>query len=99
MDDLELVHRLLYYALIDIRDASRESNDKVSYHLADLFHNIPLQMGDAAIGGRTHSDVLESLRKRAEEKDCGRWLSDRLQQIHSRDAGQTGTTPGSKLAG
>ena len=69
MTDAELLHQLLYRALVEIRGSSREANDKVSYHLADLFHNIALEMGDAVQGGRTCSDVLGSLRERSESKE------------------------------
>lgn len=99
MDDIELLHRLLYRALIEIRDASRDANDKVSYHLADLFHVAAMEMGDAANGNRSYSDVLESLHKRAEAKGCGRWLAERSEQLQGRATGQNGSAPGSKLAG
>ncbi len=99
MTDAELLHQLLYRALVEIRGSSREANDKVSYHLADLFHNIALEMGDAAQGGRTCSDVLGSLRERSESKECARWLDERLQEIQKRSEQKSEVAPESKLAG
>jgi hypothetical protein len=50
MDSRELVSRLLYLALIEIRaEAHALQNPKV-FHLADLFHNVPLQLERVAKG-------------------------------------------------
>lgn len=39
-----LVHRLLFHALTEIRDAGHANGDKLVFHLADLFHHAVLQM-------------------------------------------------------
>ena len=44
------------------------------FHLADLCHNIPLQLETVAQGQSTYDEVLRWLTERAEEKGCSEWL-------------------------
>jgi Mg/Co/Ni transporter MgtE len=80
---LELVHRLLFRALIEIRAQGHEQKDKLVFHLADLFHNAVLDMEAAAEGRLTYEDVLRQLEEKAKEKDCERWLHAALTQIEA----------------
>ena len=50
---LELVHRLLFRALIEIRAQGHEQKNQLVFHLADLFHNLVLDMEAAAELDRT----------------------------------------------
>lgn len=79
--EIQIIHRLIYYAFLDIRESSREHKDKVSFHLADLFHSIPGHMQKAALGECSYHDVLLALRTRAQDKGCQEWLSDRIRQM------------------
>jgi hypothetical protein len=83
MTDIEIIHKLLFYAFLDIRESSREFEDKVSFRLSDLFHSITGHMQKAAMGECTYKDVLLALRTRAENKGqgCQEWLEDRMRQI------------------
>jgi hypothetical protein len=75
MDSRELCHRLLYLALVEMRvEAHNMKNNKV-FHIADLFHNIPLQLEQAAKGELQYEEILAWLKNRASEKDCEEWLS------------------------
>ena len=78
---LELVHRLLFRALIEIREQGRESKNKLVFHLADLLHNTVLDMETAAEGKLNYGEVLSQLEKKAIEKNCERWLRATLSQI------------------
>lgn len=78
---LELVHRLLFRALIEIRGQGRESKNKLVFHLADLFHNAVLDMETAAEGKLNYEEVLSQLEKKAIEKNCERWLRATLSQL------------------
>jgi hypothetical protein len=80
---LELVHRLLFRALIDMRAQGHEQKDKLVFHLAGLFHNAVLDMEAAAEGRLTYEDVLRRLEEKAREKDCERWLHAALTQIEA----------------
>jgi Mg/Co/Ni transporter MgtE len=71
---LELVHRLLFRALIEIRAQGHEQKNKLVFHLADLFHNVVLDMQAAAEGRLSYDEVLRQLEEKAKEKNCERWL-------------------------
>jgi hypothetical protein len=64
----ELFHRLLYRALIEIRDHGRESGDKAVFHLADPFHVTALEWGQAAEGKESYDAVLRGLEEKAAEE-------------------------------
>jgi hypothetical protein len=78
---LELVHRLLFRALIEIRAQGHEQNNKLVFHLADLFHNAVLDMEAAAEGKLTYEEVLRQLEEKAKEKNCEKWLHSALTQF------------------
>lgn len=78
---LELVHRLLFRALIEIRAQGHEQKNKLVFHLADLFHNAVLDMEAAAEGRLTYDEVFRQLEEKAKEKSCERWLHSALTQI------------------
>lgn len=81
---LELVHRLLFRALIEIRAEGHEQNNKQVFHLADLFHNAVLDMEAAAEGRLTYDEVLRQLEEKAKEKNCEKWLHSARAQIEIR---------------
>ncbi len=81
MDDSRLLHRLIYLALLDIRSRGAETEDRVVFGLANLFHNVVLEMADAADGARPYSDVLARLKSTAQENGCGGWLSNAISHI------------------
>lgn len=70
-----VVHRLLFQALLEIREQGHESRNKVVFHLADLFHNVVLEMEAAARGEESFDSVLQTLSRIAAEKGLERWLS------------------------
>jgi hypothetical protein len=70
----DTIHRLLFRALLEIRSQGHEDKNKLVFHLADLFHNIVLEMGQAAAGKETYEDVLRCLERRAREKGLDKWL-------------------------
>lgn len=78
---IELVHRLLFRALIEMRAQGHEQKNKLVFHLADLFHNVVLDMEAAAEGRLTYDEVLRELEKKAKEKNCERWLNSARTQI------------------
>src|SRR6266511_1071136 len=80
---LELVHRLLFRALIEIRAQGHEQNNKLVFHLADLFHSTVLDMEAAADGRLTYEEVMRQLEEKAKEKNCERWLRSALAQIEA----------------
>src|SRR5687768_11911823 len=89
-----LVHRLLFDALTEIRAEGDNSKNKLVYHLSDLFHQIVLQMEQAAENGQsaTYDRILNSLKDAAQRKGCGAWVDQHLQQIEARIHAGSATT-------
>lgn len=88
MSSRAVVHELLFRALLEMRQRGHDSGDKVTFHLADLFHNVVLQLEqaepDAASG--EFDQIFEFLRTRAREKGCEAWLDEQLQSLEEKAA-------------
>ena len=78
---IETVHKLLFRALLEIRSQGHDGQNKVVFHLADLFHSVVLEMENAAKGGCTYDDVMALLEQRVKEKGLDRWLRDNLAHL------------------
>ncbi len=78
---IDVLHRLLFRALLEIRSEGQEHNNKVVFHLADLFHTIVLELECAARGECNYEEVLKSLETRANEKGLTRWLGTNREAI------------------
>jgi hypothetical protein len=80
----------LFRALIEIRAQGHEQKNKLVFHLADLFHNIVLDMEAAAEGKSTYEEVLRRLEEKAREKDCERWLRSAIAEIEANKTSASG---------
>jgi hypothetical protein len=78
---LDTVHRLLFRALIEMRAEGQEHKNKLVFHLADLFHNVVLEMQHAAAGKTTYDSVLRLLEEKAKEKGCEKWLETAVREL------------------
>jgi hypothetical protein len=80
------VYRLLFQALLEMRERGHASGDKVVYHLADLFHNVVLQLEEAEqdVNEIKFEHVLEFLEQRAKEKGCDSWLETHIQELQAK---------------
>ncbi|MCG8449604.1 MAG: hypothetical protein MI725_08500 [Pirellulales bacterium] len=80
------VHRLLFQALLEIRERGHDSGDKVVFHLADLFHNAVLQMEEAEQENDEDKfeQVLDFLQQRAKEKGCENWVEQQLHEFQAK---------------
>ena len=76
MNDSEILHKMIYFALIEMRERGSESGDKVVYHLADLFHNVILRLQRVSMGDGTYEEVLTYVRERASKKGISQWFDD-----------------------
>jgi hypothetical protein len=79
---LETVHRLLFRALLEMRSQGHAEKNKLVFHLADLFHNVVLEMENAAEGECTYEDVLKGLEERAKERGLDKWLGVNLAELN-----------------
>ena len=79
----DVLHRLLYRALVEVREQGLASGNKAVFHLADLFHTTALELGRAAEGKVSHDEVLRELEERAAEKGVERWLRAALAELEA----------------
>ncbi|MBP3959630.1 hypothetical protein J8F10_30665 [Gemmata sp. G18] len=77
----EILHRLLYRALIEIREQGRQTGNKAVFHLADLFHTTALELGQAANGSESYDVVLRHLEEKAAEKGVARWFQNAIIEV------------------
>ncbi len=83
MSAADTLHRLLFQALLEIRSQGHEARNKVVFRLADLFHNVVLEMQRAAQGEASFDDVLGLLQELAAEKGCENWLAQQMDRLSS----------------
>lgn len=81
MTPVRQLHRILYFALLDIRSCSLQHGDKAAFSLADLFHSVVMKMADAAEGDSSYDEVLEYLGEVADNRGYREWLHSTLSQI------------------
>jgi hypothetical protein len=77
MTTKETIHKLLYQALIEIREEAYEAKLSKTFHLADLFHNVPLSLEKAD----DYDELLTRIRERASEKGIAAWLENHLSDL------------------
>ena len=76
-----------------MRSQGHDQKNKVVYHLADLFHNVVLQMERAANGQCGYDEVLAFLQEQAREKGCKRWVEERIPKNPGEANSTHGETP------
>ncbi len=82
---MEILHRLLYYAFIEIRYRAHENDDEDNgiYKIADLFHNLPNTLLMAVRNDMTYDEILQDLKEIAEMKGVSAWLEQSIADIES----------------
>lgn len=75
------VDRLLYELLIGVRADMLTRGNPFGFAVADVFHNIPLQLAERAHDHRPADDVLEWMRQRASRRGIESWLEARINQV------------------
>jgi len=82
MSDRDILYQILVFALIDIRTAAyEEKSHKAIFLVADLIHNLPLQLASAESGNGVFNAILSQLKKRAKIKKCDTWLDGVIQDL------------------
>ena len=82
----EAVHRLLFQALVQLRAQGAEHDNKVVYHLANLFHQVVLQMERAALGEQSYDAVMRFTEDKARELGLTKWVEGTTRMIESAPA-------------
>ena len=80
------IFQMLFQALLEMRDRGHETGDKTVFHLADLFHNVVLQMAQADGNGadESYAEILAFIRQRAKDKGCEAWVDARLEELQEK---------------
>lgn len=87
MKPREIVFRVIYLALLEIREASSPGNviddnlRKKIFYLSDLVHSAPLALLADEERGGDGSSVLDAVRRRAVEQGVERWLDNAIAQV------------------
>ena len=81
MTDKEYILKLMYVAFLEIRLASHSQDSQTCFILADIFHNIPLQINVADKGGKSYADIIAWIQKKCEERKCLSWLDNATTNI------------------
>jgi hypothetical protein len=71
---------LLYISLIDIRARSYENNDKTTFWLCDLLHNIPLRLNSE----EEIKDAYERLLDNINSLGVQDWLDTRMKEFYEK---------------
>ncbi|VAW69559.1 hypothetical protein MNBD_GAMMA10-80 [hydrothermal vent metagenome] len=86
MTSKELLYQIIVFALIDIRAAAYEKKShKAIFMVADLIHNLPLQLAHANSKNINYDDILKSLKERAKIKKCDTWLDGVINDLLSKN--------------
>ena len=70
---------LLYTALVDIRARSYENNDKTSFWLCDILHNVPLHISSDEDVNETYERVIDNVKSIGIEN----WLETRKEEFYA----------------
>ena len=76
----ELIYKLIYQVLIEIREEAHSKENKKVFYLSDLVHNIPLRL--LKVNDEADFDkILSDITKNAEARGMGSWLNNTLSQL------------------
>lgn len=75
------LYQLLKDALIEMRAKGYASDDKVVFSLADLFHNVPMELYMLERGEITVREIMRDLEERARRRGIEGWLDLRIGEI------------------
>ena len=82
MSDKDILYQILIFALIDIRTAAYEKKShKAIFIVADLIHNLPLQLCNTENGQSDFKSILSKLKERAKIKKCDIWLDEIINDL------------------
>lgn len=84
MTNKEYLFELLFRAFLDIRVASYARDNHNCFVLADVFHNVPLQMNIADKGEMSYAEIIEDIKRRCERRQCISWLDTATSDIARR---------------
>lgn len=79
------LHHLLYQALLEIRLEGGELKSGAIFGLANLLHNVPLELEQAAAGKITYEEAFHSLTTRAGYFNHQTWIDQEIAWLKTQD--------------
>ena len=64
----------MYNMFIHVRSFAHDAGDKHLFCIADIVHNVPLQILQALQGVGAYDGILAWMRDRAQMRSCGDWF-------------------------
>jgi HD-GYP domain-containing protein (c-di-GMP phosphodiesterase class II) len=64
----------MYAAFVEMRAEAYEKQKAKIFHIADIFHTVPLQLERANKGEMTYEEVYSAIKNKAAEKGCEQLL-------------------------
>lgn len=77
------IHDLLYMALIEIRQLGGDLKSRPVFGLANLLHNVPLELEQVAKREMTYEELFDSPNVRAKQSKCQKWLDDQIKWLET----------------
>lgn len=81
MAEKEYILKLMYRAFLDIRIASYEKDSSTCFILADVFHNVPLQMNQADKEKGSYAEIIKWIQEKCAARKCTSWLENATAEI------------------
>ncbi|MEM8532027.1 MAG: hypothetical protein AAGF95_14375 [Chloroflexota bacterium] len=81
MDTRELLYRILFRGLVEIRAEAYTIQNKQIFFIADLLHQLPLDLASELSEDASFDDVLKSLQERSHEKGSDQWLTQVITEV------------------
>jgi HD-GYP domain-containing protein (c-di-GMP phosphodiesterase class II) len=75
----------MYEVFVEIRVGAYETENARIFHIADIFHTVPLQLERVNKGEITYEEVLSEIRRKAVEKDCEQFFENLLKNVTAFD--------------
>jgi late competence protein required for DNA uptake (superfamily II DNA/RNA helicase) len=79
MEDKEKLFKLLYHALIEIREEAIRIENKKIHLISDLFHNVPLLLNKE----QSYLEILKKIEEKSENLKIKGWLQNVINQQSS----------------
>lgn len=81
MNSREVIYRILYSALVDLRIEGHSTQNKKVFAISDLLHTVPLKLAKMDSVGDDYDSLLRWLQERAKDKGLENWMSS-VEQTH-----------------
>lgn len=88
MTDEEYILKLIFRAFLDIRIDSYEKKNYPCFILADVFHNVPINLLRASQGEMSYAAVIAQLRAKCEARNALGWLENATNDLSRRHSSE-----------